>query len=113
MEKSDRRGRDRLVAFLDRADQDLSFAYTMTLDRWGKTQAELYLDFLLEVCQELAKSDVRGQKLESDPTLLVYVARFSQKRMSHGHRIFYREVSEGIEVVRVMHTAMDWADELD
>jgi len=103
--------RDRLVHYLPLADEDLSFAYAMTRERWRKTQAEKYLDFLIQSCQEIADGAVQGHKLDGNPLISMSVARFSSKRMSHGHRLFYREVEGGIEIVRILHTAMDWRDE--
>jgi len=79
---------------------------------WGEIQAERYLAFLNDVLYTLAHDSHLGQIVQQRPEFLVYTAKYGNRPKGHGHRIFYREVDGGIEIIRILHTAMYWPEHL-
>jgi len=49
--------------------------------------------------------------VEQRPGYRVFTAKYSKRRTAHGHRILFREIDGGIEIIRLMHTAMYWPDQ--
>ena len=79
---------------------------------WGDAQAERYLLFLEITFHELADDPSQGMEIEGRPGIYLYTARYRKGKNAPGHRIFYRTVHGGIEIYRVLHTAMQWPDHL-
>jgi plasmid stabilization system protein ParE len=75
---------------------------------WGEVQAERYLGFLRELFATLAEKPSLAATIEERPELLIFTARYRKRRTSHGHRIIFREIDNGIEIIRILHTAMYW-----
>jgi len=74
----------------------------------AKKQAEGYNEFLLGTFDKLAEMPLLGRPIAERPGLISYIATW--KHASHGHRIVYRQVDERFEIVRILHTAMNWQD---
>ena len=77
---------------------------------WGPRQADLYIEFLQEVLHDLAHHPCRGRDAAQFPGLKTYIAKIRRHRSAHGHRIVYREINDGIRIIRILHTAMQWQD---
>ena len=90
------------------ADLDLSDIYNHTVRVWDAQQAENYLQFLREQFRAIEDDPSLGYALTNRSGILCFIAKPSKRRSSHGHRIFYRLLDFGIEIVRVIHTSMDW-----
>lgn len=110
---ADRSSGNRLIEFADSATIDLASIDNATASTWGEAQADRYLEFLQEVIYDLANHPTNGKPAAQFPGLRTYVAKIRRKRASNGHRIVYREISGGIRVIRILHTAMQWQDHLD
>lgn len=102
----------RLIQFTDGAVADLAGIDNTTASMWGEAQAERYLAFLREVLATLAQEPSLGNVVDQRPDYLVYTAKYRKRRTAHGHRIFYKEIDGGIEVTRILHTAMYWPQHL-
>lgn len=95
------------VAFISpEAEHDLTDIHDGTAEFWGDEQAKAYSDFLLDAAQKLADAPTTAPLVPNFAGVRVYVAKWKNARQ--GHRIFFKETAQGIEVVRVLHTAMNW-----
>jgi toxin ParE1/3/4 len=90
------------------ADLDLSEIYIHTIRLWDRDQAEDYLQFLKARMEALADDPALGDLVAGRPEIRTYLAKFSRRRSSHGHRIIYRQIAGGIRIIRILHTSMDW-----
>ena len=81
------------------AEADLLEIGQYTLDQWGASQADRYL-YKLEACfQRLAKNPGMGRDCRKVAAGL--------RRFEHGeHVVFYRIVSDGIAVSRILYRGM-------
>lgn len=59
---------------------------------------------------DIAQHPEKGRPVADRPGLRSYVLRW--KRSKHGHRIVYEETPNGIFILRILHTAMNWPDDL-
>jgi plasmid stabilization system protein ParE len=89
---------------------DLTLIYIQTTETWDQEQAERYNEFLLGAFDKIAEMPFLGRPISDRPGLISYVAKW--KRAKHGHRIVYRRADDRIEIVRVLHTAMNWQDHI-
>ena len=99
-----------MILFTRAAVADIIAIDSITAATWGQTQANRYLAFLSEVFSNIEGTPWIGSEVEGKPGYHVYLAKYRKRRSSHGHRIFYRQVEDGIEIIRVVHTAMSWPD---
>ena len=106
-----RTGRRGTVAFSEPADRDQTAIFADTAEQCGTEQAERYLDFLNEVMDRLATAPATAPKAPRLTGVRVYVARWKNARQ--GHRIFFEETDNGIYIVRILHTAMNWQKHFD
>ncbi len=90
----------RIVKLRPLAEADLADIYRFTLGRWGRKQAIAYVHDLNTVFLGLVDQPTSGQ----DRSELKQGLRSLQQG---SHVIFYRSVTEGIVVVRVLHQSMD------
>jgi len=84
-----------------KADSDLEGIWDYTDAMWGRTQARTYLTQLENRMIALAHHPSAGRKRYDLPGTPM---SYHEGR----HVIFYRPVREGIEVLRVLHDAMDF-----
>lgn len=86
--------------FTAQAEQDLEAIIDFTIQRWGKTQANTYLNNLCEKAQTLADNPALGLPRDS----------LAQDLLSFPHQshiIFYLPQADGIAIVRVLHASVD------
>lgn len=85
----------------NKAVEDLSDIWEYTYGEWSEKQADIYYEFLLSTCQELANKPNLGKNYsEVELNLLGYLA--------NRHIIFYQTISETeIEIIRILHGSMD------
>jgi len=83
-----------------RARQDLKAIWRYTRDRWGEPQADLYLSQLDAGIRSLLQFPNVGESCD-------HIRAGYRKLHVHRHLIFYRSGDVQIEVVRVLHQAMD------
>jgi len=89
-----------------RADGDLEEIWDYTEQTWSRIQARIYLTKLENRMIALAQHPTAGRKrydLPGEPM------SFHEGR----HVIFYRPTQEGIEIIRVLHDAMDFPRHLE
>ncbi len=86
--------------FRPKVRADLDAIWDCTYSNWGPKQARHYLTDIKRVCTQLMRNPQLG-KVRDDlhSGLRVYPAG--------KHLIFYLEMDDGIDVVRVLHERMD------
>ena len=102
----------RVVVLSESALYDLSGIDNATAATWGEVQAERYLAFLQETFAQLLDDPSLGHPVEDRAGIMVHVAKINRRRTASGHRIFYRVTENGIRIIRILHTAMNWPDRL-
>ena len=83
-----------------RALKDLEGIYTFSLQRWGAERADYYIRDIFKAFQDLAENDKLGRDY-CDVRLNLYAFKVVS------HEIFYKPISDGITVIRVLHKSMD------
>jgi len=89
--------------FTAEAERDLEKIVDFTVKRWGKSQAVKYIDGLEELAQTLAEN----------PDIGVLRDRLSTGLFSfpyQSHILYYIRKSDGVAIVRVLHSSMDSAN---
>ena len=89
-----------------RARIDLLHIADYTMDKWGAAQRRKYLEILNEGFQRAAARPMSGMNRED------VRAGYRSVKVRH-HLVFYREVGDGIEIVRVLHESMDVGRQFD
>jgi|GEM_PF-1810971 len=103
---------DCIIEFADAATLDLASIDNATDSMWGHNQADMYIEFLQGVIFDLAQHPALGRDAAQFPGVKTYVAKSRHRRSAHGYRIVYRSIGNGIRIIRILHTAMQWQDHL-
>jgi len=82
-----------------RAEHDLESIYDYTVEHWSRRQAKAYLGELTVAFQALAAGTRVGRDAELGHRVM--------KLPVGSHVVFYRVTASAIEIVRVLHQAMD------
>jgi toxin ParE1/3/4 len=84
-----------------RAESDLEEIWDFTVRTWGEEQAEDYIRLLVRAIETVAESPRRGRPCNE-------VRRGYRRYLAGSHIIFFRKVKTGIDVIRILHGAMDF-----
>jgi plasmid stabilization system protein ParE len=85
---------------------DVADIHTHTARRWGWEQADRYVQFVLGEALKAAAGEKKRKVVPYRPGRFYITARWQKSKA--GHRIVYEIIPNGIFVVRVLHTSMDW-----
>ena len=102
----------RLVIHTSGSRGDLIMIYLYNFTTYGEVAAEGYLRFLEAKLQSIANDPRIGSTVEDFPGVFAFLVRVRPRRGKHGHRVFYKRTDSGIEVIRILHTAMNWSEHL-
>lgn len=86
--------------FTDKAKRDLESIIDYTVQEWGVSQANTYLDGL----------ESRAQLLAENPDLGMAREILSERLLSfpyESHILYYKKHARGIVIVRILHQQMD------
>jgi toxin ParE1/3/4 len=86
--------------FTDKAERDLESVIDYTVQEWGVSQANTYLDGLESRAQLLAENPDIGTARES---LFERLLSFPYE----SHILYYKKYARGIVIVRILHQHMD------
>lgn len=90
----------RTYKFSKKAEGDLIDIWTYSFDRWGKIQADHYVQALYSAICLLVENPLMSKSRDAFGT--------GYRSHSQGkHIIFYRPTHYGIRVVRILHQSMD------
>jgi toxin ParE1/3/4 len=87
------------------AEVDLDGIWDYSADRWGNVQANDYLAKLREIIARIAARPSRGRACDD-----IRPGYFRISAVSHV--VFYKKVSGGVEIVRVLHQSMEFDQHL-
>lgn len=102
----------RLVFQTEASRADLIAIHFYNETSYGEVHARNFKEFLRSEFEALAENPALGFKVSGLEGYRLYVAKTRRSRNTAGYRVFYREVDEGIEVLRVMHTQRNWPEDL-
>lgn len=89
------------------ADQDIEDIYLYSVRKWGKRQAEAYVDGIKTSAESIAIFPNVGREYKTRKGL-----KF-RWYASGRHFLFYRIERSGILIVRILHARMDFSRHLD
>jgi toxin ParE1/3/4 len=84
-----------------RAQVDLDEIWDYTAEKWGNDQAERYIRLLQHGIETVASDPRRGSSCDE-------IRSGYRKYLVGSHVVFYRLTSDGIDVVRILHSRMDF-----
>lgn len=88
------------LIFTPRATADIDSIYDYTEETWGSGQAEEYTFGIRDFCKSLSAGERRGRKIDD--------VRCGYQSLSYKyHFIIYRETSNRITVIRILHQRMN------
>lgn len=87
------------------AQRDMAEIWLYSAQNWGADRADDYIRALNEAMVSIAKDPLIGASCED-------IRPGYRKRLSGSHAIFYRQVSNDILIMRVLHQNMDFARNL-
>jgi plasmid stabilization system protein ParE len=99
------------VSYSTAATRDLHNIWIWNADTHGVATADQYEEFLKKAISLLRSSPKRVQRVPHKLDLQYVTAQ--QKPRRHGHVIVFKGSSSDIEIVRIFHTAQDWANHID
>ena len=90
----------RVYKLSKQAEQDLTAIWDYTVEQWGESQADAYLQAIQSAIRLLVGNPEIGPSRE--------VLRTGYRSYCHGkHVIFYRPYSYGVRVIRILHQSME------
>lgn len=107
MAQEDRSPSKRIVMQTPASRADLMSIYIYNETSYGAAHADRYIAFLQRHMERAALRPNEGKVVEDVPEARMILAKWNPRRRAAGHRIFYRLVEGGIEVLRIVHTAQD------
>ena len=94
-----------IPAFAGCARADLAEIWDYSAERWGVDRSEVYIRDLQRAIERVAVDPAIGPACDD--------IRVGYRKLPSGsHVIFYREVDDAIEVIRILHQRMDLDDRL-
>ncbi len=88
-----------------RAQADIEEIWDYTAARWGLDQAEIYLRQIMAAIETVAAAPNRGRSCAD-------VRAGYWKYPVGSHTLFYRNTTNGVEIMRILHMRMDFGRHL-
>lgn len=100
------------IVWSPRAKHDILVVLRFTKERWGVSQAREYSALIREALRAIGADPARG-KARDDIVPGVFTYYIGQRGRPARHIVFYRIRSkETVEIIRLLHDAMDFAQHL-
>jgi toxin ParE1/3/4 len=87
------------LSFTPRAAADINSIWDYSAANWGADQADAYTDALRDTCRTLASGKRKGRATTVRPDFL--------KLNCRSHVIWYRDLPDRLEIIRILHGAQD------
>ena len=87
------------LAFAPAALADLDEIWHYSVEKWGLTHAERYIDLIRDACLALASGQKQGRPAEVLPDF--------QKYLCGSHVIYFLADAEHLDVIRILHQRQD------
>ena len=88
-----------------RAQRDLEEIWAYTARTWSPGQAETYIRQIQHGCGIIADDPRLGRPCDD-------IRAGYRKFKSGSHFLFYRPINDGVEIVRILHSSMDFNQHL-
>lgn len=82
------------------AQADLETIWDYTVKHWGEAQAERYTRDIQAACEALSNGTLISRSADE-------IRKGYHKVAVGSHVIFYRQRSDAVEIVRILHQSMD------
>ena len=112
MAEKDSKASQRLVLHTAGSRMDMASIYLRNEIAYGETHAERFMDFLDDAIEQLAQTPSHANLIEGYDEVRIHLVKSSRRRQAYGYRVFFRQVGVGIEIIRILHTSMDWRSQL-
>lgn len=89
----------KVITFSPAAEADLENIWDHSAANWGPDQADRYTDEVREACRDLAYGIKRARPVD--------VRKGYMKYAVGAHMIYFRDLGERLEVIRVLHQKQD------
>ena len=89
------------LTFSPAAKADLGRIWDYSAEHWGLNQADLYIDNIRDACRDLASGVRRGRSVDVRAGYLKHAAGI--------HMIYFRDRSNSLDVIRILHQQQDIA----
>lgn len=87
------------LAFSPAAQADIDEIWEYSAENWGPDQADRYTDEIRDACHALADGSRHGRPVDVRPGYL--------KSSTGSHMIYFRDVGDLLEIIRVLHVRRD------
>lgn len=87
------------LAFTVAASADLNNIWDYTETEWSPAQARKYTTEIRDICRALAAGQKRGRSTSARTGYLKYQCGL--------HMIYFRDLGDTLEIVRILHKAQD------
>ncbi len=87
------------LSFTPRAVADIDAIWDYSAAKWGENQADAYTDAIRDMCKALVSGKKRGRETNLRIRYLKVKCR--------SHVIYYRDLPDRLEIIRVLHSAQD------
>lgn len=86
------------LAFSPAVEADIGEIWDYSANGWGPDQADSYIDSIRDVCRALARGTRQGR-----PSVLPGL----QKYLCGSHVVYFRDVADHLDVIRILHQRQD------
>lgn len=87
------------LVFSPAAEADIESIWDHSAENWGPDQADRYTDEIRDACLALASGHRRGRAVGVRPGYL--------KLSTGSHMVYFRDHSNRLEIIRVLHARQD------
>lgn len=88
-----------------RAKDDLEAIWDYSAERWGEDRAEAYVRAIWDAVKAVAEHPRRGRRCDD-------IRAGYWKHSVGSHVLFYTRLTDGVNVVRILHQRMDFDQHL-
>lgn len=93
-------------ALTNEAHSDLEEIWTYTAENWSKEQADRYFNLIIDEINYICKNTAAGRPMN-------HVKEGYRASKVKSHLIFYRVLSDRVEIIRILHERMDIENRLN
>lgn len=81
------------------AEKDLEDIWIYTAERWSVSQADSYIEDIIQAFENLAEGKRQGRPTDIRPGYLKYPVG--------AHVVFYKHHADHLDIIRILHGRMD------
>lgn len=89
------------------AETDLANIATWTAENYGKKQAEIYIDAILDTIDELSVGEPVRSKPRDEIAIGIRTLHMTKRGRRGRHLLVYKAGNERLTIVRILHDSME------